>query len=178
MPLHLRGGGPPAQARRQCTSNYKIALIKRRVRQLGAHRTNPATVCKGISLDEIGRMKDSDVQYIRHEYPLIDRRMTRVDCRLWLQARGYPDPPKSACIGCPFHDTAGWRAVAADPEEWADALAVDEALRDARTRGLGPEAQAFLHFSGRPLTEIDLTTPQEHGQLELFQNECVGVCDV
>jgi hypothetical protein len=179
MPLHLRGGGHRAQARRQCTSNYKIALIKRQVRSLGATADEPAALCKGITIDEIGRVKDSDVLYIRHAYPLIDRRMTRGDCRLWLEAHGYPIPPKSACVECPYHDTAGWRAVRAEPEAWAEAVAFDRAMRKARTGGLrSEEVEAFLHFSGRPLEEVDLSTASERGQLDLFGDECEGVCGV
>ena len=179
MPLFLRGGpNIRGQARRQCTSNYKVTLIHRKVRELGATFRQPAEVAKGISLDELQRMKDSDVRYIRHVYPLIDRRMTRRDCLLWLERHGYPRPPKSACVGCPFHDTAGWRAIKGDPVMWADALEFDERMRKRGYSLKSSEAEAFLHFSGRPLREVDLSTAADHGQLDLFQDECEGVCGV
>lgn len=174
MPLHLRGGGKPAQARRQCTRHYKIDLIKARVRSLGATARRPAEVAKGISLDEVQRMKPSDVQYIRHAYPLIDRRMTRRDCRLWLERHAYPTPPKSACIGCPFHDASAWRAIKADPTAWADVVEFDRAIRHVRKAG----AEAFVHRSGRPLELVDLSTAADHGQIDLFADECEGVCAV
>jgi hypothetical protein len=54
----------------------------------------------GISLDEYQRMKQSDVQYIQNQYPLIDKRMTRSDCKQWLLSHGLPIPPRSACVFC------------------------------------------------------------------------------
>ena len=65
--------------------------------------------------------------------------------------------------------------------EWADAVAFDRAIRsghhgginNAELRTLG----AYLHRSCRPLDEVDLSTPEEHGQLNLFEIDCQsGVC--
>lgn len=175
LPLHVRGGDrPQAQLRRQCTSHYKIMPIKKKLRELGGGPKNPVTVVKGISLDEFQRMRDSDVKYIRHEYPLVDRRMTRGGCLLWLARHGYPQPPKSACIGCPFHNTAGWRDIKGNEQEWADATAFDGAMRLFRKDG----AETFLHFQAIPLVDVDLATEQDRGQLDMFDSECAGVCGV
>lgn len=175
LPLHVRGGGKPqGQLRRQCTSHYKIMPIKRQLRDMGFGPKNPVTVVKGISYDEFQRMRDSDVKYIRHEYPLVDMRMTRGDCLLWLQGHGYPEPAKSACIGCPFHNTAGWQGVKANPIEWADAVDFDKRMRTFRKDG----AETFLHWSGVPLEDVDLKDAHDAGQLDLFTAECAGVCAV
>jgi hypothetical protein len=163
MPLRTERG----LGRRQCTSNYKIVPIKRKLRALGATARHPALVLKGISLDEVGRMNEPDVRYIRHSYPLIERRMTRIDCLLWLADHAYPRPPRSACVGCPFRNTEDWRAVRADPNAWADALEFDAAIRPA-----------YLHFSLQPLASVDLRSERERGQLDLFGEECAGVCGV
>jgi len=40
------------------------------------------------------------------------------------------------------------------------------------------DAPAFVHPSGVPLEEVDLTTAEDHGQLNLFNNECEGMCGV
>jgi len=83
------------------TREYKLDPIRRKVRELHeAAGRRPVEQWLGISLDEIGRMRTSDVQYITHRYPLVERRLTRWDCQRWLQAHGWPEVPKSSCIGC------------------------------------------------------------------------------
>jgi hypothetical protein len=105
-----------------------------------------------------------------NRHPLIELRMNRLDCLAWLDRRGYPLPPKSSCIGCPYHSAAHWRAMG--PEEIADAIEVDEAIRDKA----GIHGQRFMHRSRRPLSEVDLSTDEDRGQLNLFINECEGMC--
>jgi hypothetical protein len=124
----------------------------------------------GISFDERLRMKDSRVRYLVNEYPLVDRSITRHDCLRWLRAHGYPEPPKSACIGCPFRDNRAWRRMKDErPEEWADAVSFDEQVRHAAKI----KDPVYVHRSLVPLDQVDLSTPQDAGQLELF-GECDG----
>lgn len=184
MPLHvLNEEGKAGRLKRQCTSEYKVDPVRARVRELlGIKRTlrrgmQPATVVIGVSLDEYQRMRDSDVAYIKHEYPLVDRRLTRHDCVLWLQRHSYPTPPKSACIGCPYTDKDRWRLMRdTSPGEWADAVAFDATVRDL-TR-LGVKAPAYLHRSLVPLDLVDLSTPEDAGQLAMFPEGCgYGVCN-
>lgn len=168
--------------RRQCTSEYKIAPIRRKVRELlgiAGRRSPSAPVAEqwiGISLDEALRMKPSFETWQINRWPLIEMGMTRHDCLRWLERRGYPLPPKSACIGCPFHSDAHWRQMRNhDPEAWADAVAVD---RTIRTGFRGIRGDLYLHRSAMPLAEADLSTAADHGQLDLWPNECVGMCGV
>lgn len=126
----------------------------------------------GISMDEAWRMKPSRVQYIRNSFPLIDRGMTRQDRLRRMEERQYPRPPKSSCIGCPFHSDEQWRALT--PEEFADAVQVDRAIRHQP----GMRAQQFMHRSLLPLDQVDFSTAEERGQLNLFLNECEGMCGV
>jgi 3'-phosphoadenosine 5'-phosphosulfate sulfotransferase (PAPS reductase)/FAD synthetase len=94
--------GSEGQVRRQCTNLWKIAPIRRWVRgeleRIGVP-LSPGVVemQMGISWDEaLRRVKDSDVRYITHTYPLVDRRITRMGCIEWLQSHGLPVAPKSA----------------------------------------------------------------------------------
>lgn len=102
--------------------------------------------------------------------------MSRQDCLAWLRRQDYPLPPKSACLGCPYHDNKRWRDILEyDPEGWADVVEVDRALR----RGLrGIRGEVYLHRSCVPLESADLSTAVDHGQLDLWQNECEGMCGV
>lgn len=182
IPAFIQGlDGRPALANRSCTQDYKLIPIRRKVRELLGltGRRSPdapvATQLIGISLDEAQRMKDSREPWIRHEWPLIDLRMTRADCIAWMEARGYPRPPKSSCTFCPYHDNAQWAATKADPEAWAQAVAVDRRIREL-WHGRVPSG-LFLHRSLKPLEEVDFEKA-ERQQPNLFGNECEGMCGV
>lgn len=176
MPMHtLNLDGKASLLRRQCTSNYKIRPIRRRIRELmKEHGTKEARQLLGISLDEALRMRHSGVKYLTNVYPLVDRRMTRTSCVRWLLDHGYPTPPKSACIGCPFHDDRYWRTMRDQrPVEWDDACAFDDAMRNVQS-GRG---EMFLHRENVPLRLVALSTPEERGQMS-FLAECEGMCGV
>ncbi|MBK3803460.1 hypothetical protein GAY33_30485 [Azospirillum brasilense] len=168
--------------RRQCTGDFKVVPIRRKVRDLAgiAGRRSPKTpvveAWLGISLDEAARMKPSAEGWQVNRWPLVEQRMTRRDCLLWLARHGYPEPPRSACIGCPFHADAHWRRLRdGDPDAWADAVAVDRAIR---TGFRGIRGEVYLHRSAVPLDEADLATDADRGQLDLWPNECEGLCGV
>lgn len=178
IPLHVRNrDGSAGMLRRQCTKEYKVRPVQRVLRALGATARHPIALLIGISRDEAQRMAPSRVRYAVHEYPLVDLRMTRADCVSWLAAHGYPEPPKSACIGCPFMDNGRWRDLRDNrPAEWADAVDLDAAIR-SNTRIVG---ESFLHRSLVPLPMADLSTPRERasaaGQLDLFDDVSDGEC--
>lgn len=168
--------------RRQCTTDYKIVPIRRKVRELAGltrKRSPGHPVVEqwiGISCDEIVRAKPSFEPWQVKRFPLIEKRMSRRDCLAWLRRNGYPDPPKSACVGCPFHDNARWRFMRDhDLAAWADAIEVDQALRNG-VRGI--RGEVFLHRSCVALEEADLSTASDRGQLDLWPNECEGMCGV
>ncbi|MFG2046202.1 hypothetical protein ACGFIW_02060 [Micromonospora sp. NPDC048935] len=164
IPYFVRNpDGSDGMGRRQCTSEYKLAPIGRKVRELlGAEAPDFRRVPKGrvaeqwigFSTDEIHRVSDKEgVLYSRKRYPLLDLGMSRKDCHRWLAARGWGDTAKSACIGCPFHGNAQWRELRDNhPDEWADAVAFDEAIRKGGARGLPLNGEAFLHRSRLPLS--------------------------
>lgn len=167
---------------RQCTTDFKVVPIRRKVRELAGltRKRSPdhavVEVWIGISTDEIMRAKPSFEPWQLKRFPLIEKRLSRRDCLAWLRRHGYPEPPKSACIGCPFHDNARWRHMRDhDPAAWNDAVEVDRLIR---TELRGIRGEAYLHRSVVPLDEADLTTAADHGQLDLWPNECEGMCGV
>lgn len=177
-----RGNVSVGMIRRQCTGDYKIVPIRRKVRELLGltRRRSPdhavAEQWIGISTDEIVRMKPSSEAWCVNRWPLVEQRMSRRDCQLWLARHGYPPAPKSACIGCPFHSNDAWRRIRdADPAAWAEAIAVDRAIRSG-LRGI--RGEVFLHRAAVPLDEADLSTDADRGQLDLWPNECEGMCGV
>lgn len=161
---------PGAMGRRQCTREYKIDPIRRKMREIVGKR-GQAQVCIGISLDEAHRMKPSRNLWQHHTWPLIDLRMTRADCLMWMERAGYPQPPKSSCLGCPYHSDAQWAEIKKDPVEWANVMEVDAAIRDT------PKMlkQQFMHRSCKPIDEVEFTNKK---QPDMFINECEGLCGV
>jgi hypothetical protein len=111
------------------------------------------------------KKRDSQgVQYLTTRYPLLELGMSRDDCSAYLDRRGWGNTVKSACIGCPYHGNRQWRALRDnEPEEWADAVAFDAAIRKGGSRGLPPNGEAFLHRSRLPLAiaPIDHVTRTE-----------------
>jgi hypothetical protein len=156
---------------RQCTGRWKIQPIRR---WLQANRNGELIEqWLGISIDEAERMKPSDVKYITHRWPLIEKRMSRNDCINWLQHHDLEVPVKSSCVFCPFHNKLAWYEMKKENgADWKKAVQVDEAIRNAR-----PPYDLFVHSERIPL--IDIRSPQDNGQLELWeQEECSGTCFV
>ncbi|TIU02314.1 MAG: hypothetical protein E5W43_00795 [Mesorhizobium sp.] len=176
-------GGRGGSVNRSCTRDYKIRPIMRQLRALldltGKRAPKHVIVEQwiGISTDETIRMKPSRDGWIEHRWPLIEKRMSRGDCVEWFK-RHYPGRTlvKSACTFCPYHSNEAWRALA--PDEFADAVVVDRMIRDARAGQRSQQGKVFLHPSLKPLNEVDLSTAEERGQLNLFLNECEGMCGV
>jgi hypothetical protein len=167
LPTFTADGG---MGKRQCTRHYKLDVIKRKVRELGATRLNVADIVIGISYDEALRMNVADVQYMRNQYPLVLMKRTRQHCKEWLAERGYPIPPKSSCKHCPFRDNRGWRPL--EPDEFAEVVRLDEFIRDKS----GTEGKIqYLHRDRVPLAQADLSHVSDF-QADMFGNECLGMC--
>jgi len=179
-------GEPLGIVRRQCTSDYKIAPIERFIRRellglaKGQRIKTKLTQIFGISLDEAGRatrIKSNCPHWSEPEFPLCDKMMTRADCVKWLKTFGIPHTvPRSACVFCPYKSNHEWLLLReTDPEGWARAVEIDDALRVEGTvcnRNLNEKL--YIHKSCRPLKEVHLTDG-ERGQ-SAFNFECEGGC--
>lgn len=163
--------------RRQCTSEYKLRPITRKIRELlGAHPPDFRSVPKGsrcvqwvgFSTDEIRRVnpkRDSQgVRYLATRYPLIELGWSRKDCLRYLRERGWGHTGRSACVGCPYHTNREWREMRDHhPDQWAQAVEFDAAIRKGGSNGLPLDGKAFLHASRvpLPLAPIDHVTRNE-----------------
>jgi hypothetical protein len=161
--------------KRQCTSNWKIRPLQKKMRQIAgitAQRTNGIKVIgwQGISLDEIWRMKPSQDHWLEKRFPLIDARMRRYNCENWLTTHDYKIPHKSACVFCPYRSKSQWRQskIKGGPE-WDLICKVSTELA-AHHEFLTPEC--------KPIEQCDFSTDEDHGQQVMFGNECEGMCGV
>lgn len=165
---------------RACTRDFKIEPVQKEVRKISGAKRGAVGIARlwiGISTDEYSRMKPSRYRHLEHRWPLIEAGMSRADCLNWMKRNGFPQPPKSSCVYCPFHSDAHWRSIKDnDPDGWQEAVRIDKLIRlGVRRNGRPP---MFVHRSLRPLDEVDLTTESERGQLLMWNEECEGMCGV
>jgi hypothetical protein len=165
----------------QCTADYKIYPIQKRLRQIlgyqpGQRIKETVSMLIGISVDEIQRAKPSRERWIKNEHPLIfDLYWRRQKCVEYVEACLGRTPPRSACFMCPFKSDDEWRHLRdTDPDAFALAQDFDESIREQP----GFNGLQYLHRSRRPLVEIDFSLPPDDGQLDMFVNECEGMCGV
>lgn len=173
IPAFTKGGG--GMLRRQCTREYKIDVVHRKIRELHGLKPRqwmkPTEIWLGISTDEITRAKENPKARLTNVYPLLDLNFSRSDCRNWLRENGFPIPPKSACVFCPYQGNAEWRDLKEnDPEEFQIAVEVDRQIRDSSKQGV--KEPIYLHRSCQPLDEVDF----DSDQIDLFDAECTGHC--
>ncbi len=169
--------------RRQCTREYKIQPIQKKLRELAGYKPrqrmpeNTVVQWIGISLDEIQRMKDAPERWCSNRWPLIEKRMTRLHCLEWMRDHGYNElPQKSACTFCPYHDDATWQQMKTrDPSSFAQAVAVDRAIREGFAK---TDQKLYVHRSLIPLENVDFTAPDVDQVQFTFMDECDGMCGV
>jgi hypothetical protein len=166
----LSSKGSLGQVRRQCTNRWKIQPIRKYLRTVLPSRPEP-----GISWDEALRIRDSDVKYVTHEYPLVDRRIRRTDCTAWLTAHDLDVPPKSSCVFCPYHNRVAWQELKrVGGDDWDHAVMVDEAIRDKRSKAAN--LQLFIHPFRKPLAEA-ISIPEDVGAKQLMFGDGDPTCD-
>tara|TARA_R100000808_G_C2133305_1_gene142074 strand:+ start:300 stop:1187 length:888 start_codon:yes stop_codon:yes gene_type:complete len=176
-------GEKQANVRRACTLQWKIEPVTKKVRSLAGIKRGQkeitVTQMIGISMDEIERLKESREPWTQFRWPLVEMGMTRRDCKEWMKAKGYPEPPRSACYYCPFHDDNEWRRMRdEDPEHFQKAIEFDEELREKEKKHPANRTMdLYIHHSATPLRDADLSTDGDRGQLELdWRSECEGMC--
>jgi len=166
IPLRLEGGGI---MNRHCTGDYKIAPIRKYLQSI--RNGKKIRLWIGISLDEIERIKQSDVQYIEHYYPLVDYRISIDGIKEWFRLTGLPEPGKSACLICPFHSKAYWQLFKKNfPLEFKKACDFDDKIRNYPKL----KSRTFLYKDGIPLKDVDFT--QSPSLFPELIEECHGMC--
>ncbi len=185
IPFYItKEDGKKGMGIRQCTASYKVETIMKVVRkelgyEKGQHVKKDVNVdmLLGISQDEIYRVKNSRYHYVTHEYPLIDKKFSRKDCKDWMKKFNYPMPERSACYYCPYHSDNYWLWLKNNHEnEFNKAVEFDKQIRikNKVLRGV-----PYVHKSRKPLGEVDFDK-KEDKQLDFFNDHCepVGGCGV
>jgi len=162
MPLRTDSGSPLL---RECTREFKITPVKRRVRELmgfdKAKKPDPPSGSVegwiGFSTDEYHRMGNKRLpKYWVNRYPLIEMRIMRWDSIKYLENKGLPVPIPSACIGCPFRKPGEWLEMSKEvPFEFKQAVEFDERIRRQIPKNVKAE-NLYIYRKGIPLIEADL----------------------
>lgn len=165
----FRDGKSSGLLSRQCTDRWKIRPIRRWLRSQGIKK---AEMWLGISLDEIHRAKDSQVKWITNRFPLLEKKMTRQDCIIWLQRHGLPVPPKSSCVFCPYHNRQTWAEMKrVNGPDWQVAIQIDEIIREKR-----PDFYSYVHSDLIPLAEVKIA--EDFGATQMsFVDTADAECD-
>jgi hypothetical protein len=168
---------------RSCTSDFKLGPLQKAQKILGEVKRGQKYVSviswQGISTDEATRMRDSREAWAINRYPLIEKRMTRADCLQWMEIHHYPQPPRSACVFCPFHSDTEWRRLKnEEPEEFAKAVEFERAIQSTKSKSSNFKTTPYLHALRQPLDTIDFRNLEDRGQINMFENECEGMCGV
>jgi hypothetical protein len=165
-PFYLSAGGI---LKRHCTSNFKIRPIRQYLTQ---HKKGRQVILWiGISLDEMERQKKSVIQYVKHFYPLIEKRILISEIMAYFEKSDFVTPGKSACYFCPFRSDKQWRIIKKNfPSEFQRAVDFDLKIRNFPLL----TSKAYLHRQLKPLSEIDFSL-----SASLFPDlleECEGLC--
>ena len=184
IPVHVKNAnGKKGMTLRTCTDRYKIQPINKKIREILGVKTlrgQLVEIVMGISLDEIQRVKRPPNKWAINTYPLIEQRITREMCLDYFKELGLPQPPKSACIICPYHDNTEWlRIKENNPKEFESAIEFDKQLREKKDSTFVSklDGELYLHPKLIPLDQVNLRERKDY-QFSLFDDECDGYCGV
>ncbi len=176
--------------RRQCTPEYKIMQVNKKIRETldlkGKSRFPKIEIYQGITVDEATRMNIPQEGWKINVYPFcgykvypdgkcikIDSEiMSRNDVLNWYKEHNLPIPEKSSCVFCPFQSDQNWiRLKTTVSSDFEKAVEVDKAIRDSSMKGI--TSKIYLHDSLLPLDEVNFN----ENQGTLWGN-CTDYCDV
>ena len=193
IPLHIkRADGTTSINMRTCTAEYKIKPLQRKVKEIlgGSLRGRCVEMVMGISYDEIQRAKIPSNKWQINCYPLVENKITRFDCKHWISHTDYGQPPRSACIICPYHDNKEWKNLKDNyPDEFEYAVKFDEWLRNPNSNSAALQkfrdynekkqtsSQQYVYKGKVPLREATFDEPSDY-QGTLFDDECEGMCGI
>ncbi|MCP4990806.1 MAG: hypothetical protein GY928_33635 [Colwellia sp.] len=152
-----------------CSSEWKKHVVRRKLRQLGYGPKKPIKMWMGMSLDEVSRLRVSDVKWIENYYPLcFTCKLRSHECITIVERFGLPQPPHSSCWMCPNIGNKEWLDIKTKtPDDFEKAVKLD-----CQTRKNDKKGGVFLHPDLKPLDQVDFKAKGD----ERIQRECSGFC--
>ena len=169
---------------RGCSNDFKIkpisTFLRRHCKIKNKETAVQINLMLGISTDEATRMKPSQVEWIKHTFPLIDNNISRSDCLQWFKNNSLKLPPRSACIFCPYHSVSFWKDLKENsPDEFNQALEYEQKVKKAykETDEFQDDIYDVSIHQYNDLKNVTVKK-EKHEQLDLFTGECEGMCGV
>lgn len=136
--------GIPLQRYRICTDKFKI-------RPFNKYVEIPCVVYLGYDFSERKRsykLFTRTKKSMKYEFPLIDKRITREQCKDIIREHGLKVPRKSGCWLCPFQSKKQWKKLMVEyPELFKKAMDLEErALKHRGKIGLLNNGKSKLSF--------------------------------
>jgi hypothetical protein len=165
--------GSCGKLQQSCTAYYKIEPIKRAIRNELFRVFGISTVRCGAGLssgcveqwigftaDEgnrvescVGSPRNAKSKYLRLGFPLVGMGLTKADVFDLYEDNGWEVPPRSMCNACPYHGLRSLKDMHDNrPDDWAQAVKVDEAVRDMSF--VGVKNPCFVSETLIPLTQL------------------------
>ena len=171
---------------RTCTDRYKIRPISEKIREILDIKTLRGKVVEivmGISSDEIQRAKYPPNKWQVNCYPLVENNISRHQCLEYFGKLGLPQPPRSACIICPYHSQHEWKRLKDNyPKEFEYAVNFDNKLRESGSQSQFVnklDSELYLYKERIPLKDASFDeVSSDKYQGSLFDDECEGYCGV
>lgn len=159
--------GKKGKLLQRCTAYYKIAPMDRELRSFMRRNklrliANSVHKWIGFSANEVHRIKPPNAAYTAFRYPLVELGLSNKDVEEYLRDNKLPVPPRSVCNAC----FANSPAFMADmrlkrPSDYAQALAVDSAIRDLSQIGVRDEVYILSNLM--PVKDaVDSVNPSDY----------------
>lgn len=138
--------GKRGKLKQKCTYFYKIAPMDRALRHYLSQKHGVSWNTKriregfvekwiGFAYDEWHRCSESDVKYIKFRFPLVEMKVEKAHCAGWYLQRKRPVPVRSVCNACFANGLDHFKEMYEnEPEDWAQAVACDNALETWKGR--------------------------------------------
>ena len=164
----------PTRAFRHCTDKWKIKPMEKYLK--ANYPKENLRVVIGIAYDEWQRMNNTRWEGQEVWYPLIDKEMTRDDCKKYILKQGFPVPPKSGCFYCPFQRLDQWKTLRNNHSDlWERAIKLEKngsrypemTLSNFKKKGKPLTLKQVDKQLGKSLYDYDYDPANE---------ECSGAC--
>jgi hypothetical protein len=179
IPAFMENGAP---GNRTCTQNFKVNVVDKWIKAQGITH---ATIQLGFSIDEFRRTATKSTEYLpvtkryskRFAWPLIDLKLTRLDCMNIIGNAGLPVPPSSLCWWCPFHPRGAWVDKKREkPAEFAACVALENEINEKR-KSLGRDRVYLYPMTGGVMRPLEQAVGDQLPLWELFEETCPsGYC--
>ena len=177
MPMFTRNKqGKVMMLHRFCTNEFKVYPIRRLLRsEFKASHDNPVCTWLGYTVEEVKRIKESDVKYQILRHPLAENRIYRYDCLEYLKNVGFEFVQRSACVGCPYRKDDEFNILSDTEKQELEVFEnkLNETGYQMR-QGSDERLEVRLHRSMKPISEHPYKTDSTASQLTLFDDVCDG----